>query len=352
MSDSTMTTTISIMIHHSIHDIDASDWDELSVGLPFQSHAWYGFGEKVMEDCEPIYILAYNENRLAGRASFWVVHNEPLPQYIGMWRPLLKAILNVWPLLICRSPLANTSGILILAEDESLRDAIFSKIMDSALEVGRRKKCFALILDYLPKNQSFGLTSNFSVMEVPNPGMFMKNYWEDFDDYLASGNKKDRQHYKRTAREAEKLNIKITRRLHVDLVDEALVMIRNVEKQHGAPENPWVRRMLLNMEMVNGVFLTASMNEELVGCGLLLEDNRAQMATALGLVRQAPYVYLMLVYEGIKVALERKIKILRWGSGAYEVKRRLGFEAEDNGWGAFSPVSSFARALMTRFHLN
>lgn len=347
-----MTTTISIKIHHSIHDINASDWDALSVGRPFQSHAWYGFGEKVMEDCEPVYILAYDRNRLAGRASFWVVHNEPLPQYAGMWRPLLKAILNAWPLLICRSPLANTSGILILAEDESLHNAIFSRIMDAALEAGHRKKCFAVILDYLPKNQSFDAPPDFSVMEVPNPGMFMKNCWEDFEDYLADGNKKDRQHYKRTTREAEKINIKVTRHFRVDLVDEALAMIRNVERQHGAPENPWMRGMLLNMEMVNGIFLTASINEELVGCGLLLEDNHAQMATALGLVRQVPYVYLMLVYEGVKIALERKVNVLRWGSGAYEVKRRLGFEQEDNGGFAFSPVSSFIRALVARFHWN
>jgi hypothetical protein len=99
------------------------------------------------------------------------------------------------------------------------------------------------------------------------------------------------------------------------------------------------------MEMVKGTFLTASINEKIVGCGLLVEDNNAQMASALGLSGDIPYVYLMLVYEGIKLALEHKLHLLRWGSGAYDVKQRLGFIPEDNSVSAFAPIHPFAGKL-------
>jgi len=35
-------------------------------------------------------------------------------------------------------------------------------------------------------------------------------------------------------------------------------------------------------------------------------------------------------YEGIRLAIEKKKRLLRWGSGAYDLKRRLGFELENN----------------------
>jgi hypothetical protein len=38
----------------------------------------------------------------------------------------------------------------------------------------------------------------------------------------------------------------------------------------------------------------------------------------------------MLIYESLKLAFEHQIRLLRWGSGAYEVKQRLGFQKEDN----------------------
>ena len=106
-------------------------------------------------------------------------------------------------------------------------------------------------------------------------------------------------------------------------------------------ENPWARAMLENMEMASGVFLTATIGEKLVGCGLLLEDNAAQMTSILGLADDVPYVYFMLVYESLKIAFEHNVRWLRWGSGAYDVKERLGFSRENNGWvvvGAANPL--------------
>ncbi|RJP52152.1 MAG: GNAT family N-acetyltransferase [Anaerolineaceae bacterium] len=348
MTNSDSASSISIRIADSINQIDAGEWDGLSAGRPFQSHKWYRFGEQVMADCEPIHLLVYQDEKLVGRASLWVIYNEPLPQYAGRWRVILRAVLKKYPLLICRSPLSNLSGI-VLSNSTKDRNAVLSTLIGKALEIGAQRKCSVLVLDYLPSGQYFSLPGGFSVMKVSNPGTVMQIRWTNFDEYLAAGNKKDRQHYKRTLREAEKRNIRINRKSRADNVDDAIRLIREVEIRHGAQPNPWMRPMLLNMEMVGGSLLTADIDGRLAGCGLLLEDNNVQMATALGLAPQTPYVYLMLVYEGIRMALERGTASLRWGSGAYELKRQLGFEPEDNGVVAFAPIQPLFRKTLNRF---
>jgi hypothetical protein len=81
---------------------------------------------------------------------------------------------------------------------------------------------------------------------------------------------------------------------------------------------------------------------------LLLEDETGQIATAFGREEDLPYVYLLLFYEGIRTAMEHGIKQLRWGSGAYELKRRMEFKLEDNAEIAFTPVQPFVRKLAQR----
>jgi len=82
--------------------------------------------------------------------------------------------------------------------------------------------------------------------------------------------------------------------------------------------------------MVDGTWLTASIRDRLVGCMLLLADNGAQIAALPGLTEDVPFAYFMLLYEAIQDAFEKNLTCLHWGSGAYETKRRLGFEMEYN----------------------
>jgi len=168
------------------------------------------------------------------------------------------------------------------------------------------------------------------------------------DEYMTSGNKKDRQHYKRVLREAEKLGIKIDRHLLAENIEDALALIRNVEQDHGALPNPWARQMLEHMQMVNGSLLTATIDKQLVGCGLIFEDNESQMTSVLGLAKDVPYVYFMLLYETLKMAFEHKVRTLRWGSGAYEVKQRLGFSFEDNSSLIFTAVNPHLQKVLKR----
>ena len=317
----------SIKTAFSIHKIDATLWNQLSNGKPFQSHQWYVFGEQGV-----------------ARASLWLVRNEPVPKMLGPMRRIAASVIKRWPLLICRSPLSYTTG-LILA-DQIRRPEILSEFAKAAVAAANQYRASFVIFDCLSKADTQGWPPHFSVMSSLDPGMNMENRWSSMDEYMASGRKKDRQHYKRVLREAEKLGIKVDRHTLAENIDEALPLIRSVERGHGAPPNPWARQILKHMEMVNGSFLTATIDNQLVGCGLVMEDNDSQMTGMLGLAENIPYVYFTLVYESLNLAFEHKVRSLRWGSGAYDVKQRLGFSFEDNGSLAFTAVNPSLQRIL------
>lgn len=332
---------LSVKTTSSIREIDAELWNQLSAGQPFQSYEWYIFGEQVMSDCQPIYLLAYDGDTLIARASLWLMRNEPVPKMLGRMRKAAASMFKRWPLLICRSPLSYTSGLAI--RDGGRQQDVLLEFAKMALRIAEKQQASFVIFDYLNKANIHHWPECFSKVGNIDPGTHMENRWASLDEYLKAGNKKDRQHYKRVLREAEKLGIKIDRHLTVENVDDALPLIRNVEQEHGALPNPWARQMLEHMQMVKGSFLTATIDGQLVGCGLIFEDNDAQMTSMLGLAKDVPYVYFMLVYESLKLAFERKVRLLRWGSGAYDVKQRLGFSFEDNGSLVFTAVNPFVQ---------
>lgn len=323
-----VTNSFDIQIVHSVDEVDPESWDKLSAGRPFTSHRWYRYGEAVLADCEPIYLIVHQHGQPIARATFWVTASEPLPIQSSILRNGLQSVLKRWPLMICRSPLSSLSGLVL--PDPSLCKLVQTMISTEANKLLRYKKCSFLIFDYLPKEQCMGWPKQLISTSVSDPGTVMELEWPDFASYLDAGNKKDRQHYKRTLREAEKLGIQIARYSQVNFIDEALALIRSVERHFGSPENPWAKAMLENLEMVGGIFLAASIGNQLVGCGLILQDNRAQMNALLGLAQDIPYVYFRLVYESLKTAFDHHIQLIRLGSGAYEVKQQLRFSLEDN----------------------
>jgi predicted N-acyltransferase len=335
---------LSVKTASSIVEIDAQLWNQLSAGKPFQSYEWYVFGEQVMSDCQPIYLLAYDGDTLMARASLWLMRNEPVPKMLGRLRKAAAAIFKRWPLLICRSPLSYTTGLAF--RDDSRQPDILSVFAKAALHTAKKQQASFVIFDYLSKANIHDWPACFLAVADIEPGTKMENCWMSMDEYLASGNKKDRQHYKRVVREAEKLGITIHRHSSAENIDDALSLIRNVEEDHGALPNPWARQMLKYMQMIKSSFLTATIDKQLVGCGLIFEDDDVQMTSMLGLAKDVPYVYFMLVYESLKMAFERKVRLMRWGSGAYEVKQRLGFSLEDNGSLVFAAVNPFLQKAL------
>ena len=340
-------TDINIKTASSIHEIDSAAWDRLSQGLPFQSHRWYAFGERVMADCPPTYLLIYQRGELIARASFWLVHNEPLPDLSPAQRTIVMALFKRWPLFICRSPLANSSGLIL--PSSPVRNDILSVLTQAAITEAGSKGASVVVFDYLQEEETQRWPSAFRVAQVSDPGTIMQNRWETLEQFLADGTKKDRQHYKRILRETEKLGVCLNKYKRVPDIEAALAIIHNVDLQHRNAPNPWMRNLLAHMDEIDGTWFEARVDERPVGCGLVLEDSAAQMTTALGLMEDVPYVYFLLIYASLEAAFKKKVCLLRWGSGAYEVKQRLGFTKTKDNFVMFAGTNPIARTLVQIF---
>jgi Acetyltransferase (GNAT) domain len=325
-----MTDKFEILIAFGVDEVGVDAWDALSAGRPFQSARWYRFGERVMAGCQPVYIVLSLDHQPVARGTFWLVRSEPLP-VSPVIRSLLAPTFRRWPLLICRSPLSNTSGLIL--PKTPWRENALRLIAETAFIELRRLGGSFLLFDYLDPEQVkwAGWPVHSRPMIIAGPGTRLTLGPGGFKAYLGS-NKKFRinQHFRRSRQAAADLGIQVRRLAAFDGSVNALELIRNVERRHESTPNPWAAGMLTHMEMVESTWLTASIGNRLVGCMLVMADNRVQLATLPGLTEDVPFAYFMLLYEAIQDAFEKNLTSLHWGSGAYETKRRLGFELEYN----------------------
>jgi len=321
-------TKLTLKRYNSIHEIDPDVWNRVAAGRGFQSHNWYQFGEKAMAECSPTYLMVWNGDTPVASTALFRIHNEPLPLPEAA-RRFMASILKRKPLLVCRSPLADTSALLL--PGEPLRDEALSVLALAAQDEFKKQKCSFLLFDYLLTEQVNyrGWPEGYEPITISEPGTYMPIEWESFEQYLEMGNKKDRQHYKKSLREAEENGITLVKHKTVPNVDKALELITNVSIWHGSAPNPWMRGLLENFSMIDGTWLEIYKEGKLAGCGAVVRDNQFQLATGLGLEDDVPGGYFLLLYSALQEAFEHNIRLVRFGTGAYDVKRRLGFHLED-----------------------
>lgn len=317
-----------VKAYKSIHEIAPEVWDGIVAGRGFQSHKWYAFGERAMAECPPTYLIAWDGDTAIASVALFKVHNEPLP-LPKVAREFMASVLKRRPLLVCRSPLADTSAMLLPGEPH--RDEALVALAQAALEEFKKQRCSFLVFDYLLTEQLKypAWPAGFDPITVSEPGTYMPLEWESFEAYLDSGNKKDRQHYKKSLREAEENRLVLTRHKSVPNIDAALTLIENVSIWHGSAPNPWTRGLLENFSIVDGTWLEVHRDDKLVGCGAVLRDNNFQITSSLGLEDDVPGGYFLLLYAALQEAFEHNVRLVRFGSGAYDVKRRLGLHLED-----------------------
>jgi hypothetical protein len=319
---------LNIKVYNSIQEISPEVWDGIASGRGFQSHRWYSFGERAMADCKVTYLIASEGEKAVAGAALFKIHNEPLP-LPNVARQFMASILKQRPLLICRSPLADTSALLL--PGEPMRDEALTALTKAAQEQFKKQRCSFLVFDFLLTEQLKypGWTAGLEPFTLSEPGTYMPIEWENFEAYLESGNEKDRQHYKNSIKEAEENGLVLSKHTSVSDIDTALRLIRNVSIWHGSASNPWMRGFLENFSMIDGTWLELHKDGELVGCGAVVRDNKFQLASTLGLEDDVPEGYFYLLYAALQEAFEHKVRLVRFGTGAYDVKRRLGFHLED-----------------------
>ena len=319
------------IISKGISEIGEVPWNALAAGRPFQRYAWYRFGETVMgTDSYPTYVLLKQDGQLCSGASFWRVPNEPIPFEGRIIYRALESFLRRWPLIICRSPFSGTPGLII--PPESSREDSLKEITRLGRRLRREEKASLLIFDSLDAKTARTWPGAISY-SYEIPGMILNTKANSFDEYIASLPNKEGRNIRHDLRRIEDQGISVTR--HRTLSDEdcsaAERLYHMVEKRKGPERSPWVSPMLANIQLVNGTWLAAhNAAGELVGCVTEFEDNGMQMLTHLGLSETTQYVYFALLYESIRLGMERRLHSYYWGAGTYAVKKRLGFVPIEN----------------------
>ena len=333
-----------VKVYKSIKEINPEVWDKVASTRGFQSHRWYTFGEQVMADCPPTYLIAWDDEDPIAGAALFKIKNEPLP-LPKIARQFMSSILERRPLLVCRSPLADTSALLL--PGEPLRDNVLPVLAGAAQEEFQKQRCSFLVFDFLLTEQLNynSWPAGYERITVSEPGTYMPIIWEGFEEYLEEGKKEDHQHYKQIIKQAGENGLVLSKHKTVSDVDTAMKMINDVSVWHGSAPNPWTRNMLENFSMVDGTWLEIHKDQKLVGCGAVLRDNKFQIATALGLEDDVPGGYSLLLYSALQEAFEHKVRLVRFGTGSYDVKRRMGFHLEDTNHAMISMASTMARAM-------
>ena len=331
----------------SVQEIDPAAWDHLAAGRPFASHRWYWFGETVLSGDSPVYVILSYHGEPVARATFWLTSQEPLPVASGLMRSVLYAAIRRWPLFLCRSPFASTTGLIL--PDSPLRDPALNTLTAITRDLSRQHRVSFTVFDYLD-HEAKGLHWPNAFMRVDglDPGTRLDITWADFESYVGDLRKSVRKDYRRHCNRAADLGIEITYHDHVDDVEIALALIQNVEQHHGSSPNPYARHMLENAGMVDGTWITATIEDRMVGCGLLLGDGSTRFLALLGLDYEVRYAYFQLVYAAIQRAIELGTTVLRGGGGAYDLKSRLGFEPERDNHLMFSVTNPMLRWLARR----
>jgi len=319
-----------VQIEHSVQATDQVAWDYLAGEHPFASYRWYCWGETVLAEQRPIYVILHHGGAPVARATLWLKKQEPLPIRSPLARRLMNTLLRHRPLLMCESPLALTTGLIL--PDPPLQEQALQTLAQVALEQAQRHRASFLAFPYLERHQAqqAGWPAAFGSTGFSDPGTRLNITWSSFDDYVKSLDKKVRKHYRRTNRRAAERGIVVNRHEQVTRLDEALTLIDNVYRRHASPPNPIIKRVLEHADMVASTWLTAEIGDQLVGCELMLGDGDTRFLAALGLDYGVKYVYFKLGYQDIRCAIEQGVQVLRGGGSAYELKTSWGFELENN----------------------
>jgi predicted N-acyltransferase len=335
---------LEVQIVHSVEAVEPAAWDRLAGGRPFHSHRWYRFGERALAEDEPVYVLVTCQGEPVARATFWLTAQPALPVPSRALRQVLQAIFRRRPLLMCRSPLADVSGLIL--PDGPPRADVLDLILQAAGEWARRQRVSFIVFDYLTEAEARepDWPAGAARAAIPDPGTHLQLGWPDFEAFLGGLGQSARRHYRQHARRAAEQGVAVRVYPAVPDLTEALALIGNVERRFDSAF-PWARRALENMSMVNADWIAAEAGGRVAASGLLLRDGAAALVTLVGRDYQVPYAYFQMYYAAIERAVRAGAGGLRGGSGAYEFKQRLGFELLTNNHVRYVPANRALGAL-------
>lgn len=220
---------INVTVHDSIHEIDASDWDEIvGAGRHLQTHAWLAILENDgLVDCPPKYFVCRRENgQIVAHLAAYMIETSLLVFSKGVLNSLVEAIRKVWPkfllprILECGSPAGIGNPLCVR---EGVRSGEIIEPLCLSLEaVAEKAKIRIIVLrDFLESEaQALSDVEKRGFGRVPNlPTMEIAVRWKTFDEYLSAMRHSPRKKLRRHLRDAAASEL--TTRLRSQFADSA-----------------------------------------------------------------------------------------------------------------------------------
>jgi predicted N-acyltransferase len=316
-----------------IDEIPEETWNTLTQGHGFASHRWQRYGEAVMLNNDVRYVVVSQDEVPIAAAIFCVIREEDLPIASPLVKRMVAWLIRRRPLLACRAPYASYPGFIV-PEDERKASAM-EAIIQGGEQIAKEFKCCAIAYDYLLPIPAIDWPNDYTKFSAFDPGTSMDIVWATHDEYLQSLGKKRRQDYKKYQAMKEELGLTISLHDRVPDVQEALPLFDNLFDKYGLADRSRMRAQLQNVELVDRDWIEARQEGKLVGCILVLGDERAANVRHVGRTYEIENLYFLLVDEAIRRSIEKGVKHLRAGSKVYGAKQRRGFMIEEGGHTVF-----------------
>lgn len=181
------------------------------------------------------------------------------------------------------------------------------------------------------KNNSFHI---FNVQ--PSMELTIQPEWKTFEDYLAAFSSK----YRVRAKSALKKGVRLTQReFTADDIsahyEKIMQLYTNVEEKADFQLVTISKTYFYDLKIAlenNFVFKAFFLEDELVAFATLLHGNDSLEANFVGInydYNLENCIYQNILYDDVKIAIERKVKVLYFGRTALEIKSTLGAEPLD-----------------------
>ncbi len=342
--------------YEGIHTVDPAVWNQLTHGYPFAGWHWCQFGETSMEQ-PGCYLIAFEGEKPAGGAIFWVMHKETIPTTNRPLRWMLRQYLKWRPLIACRTSVTTDHKGFFLPDDPDQRAAVLTEIRRMGSDIARQHHGSFVLADYIFADETDHDWGDFlKFKDYMNIGTRMAVEWDTFEGYmdaLKAANKKAHKNVRHNLRYAQEEGIECRFQHEHPPIDDVIRLIDIKMARYKAPyDRDWERQIIRASAALpesNAIWVMAMLRDKMVGCEMLLYDdmNHVCKPVLYGRDYDADFVYFYMCYEDIRYAIEvMRARTIIYDTEAYEFKRRIGFVDDPRNNLVLRPNSRLERAVI------
>lgn len=324
-----------IQIVPSIHKVEASEWDALTDGNPFQRHAFFAALED--NDClgeesgwRPHYLCFYEEGALVGCMSAFV-KTHSMGEYVydfGWARSAQSYGIPYYPKLVIGAPFSPVAGQRVHARTDEYRRAM----LDAVPAIAKKLGCVGAHILFPPQEEAALAREYGASVRHAFQFQWRNDDYTSFDDYLSKLRSRRRKEVRRERRSVAAQGIEvralegadIPKSYYRKIFELYIATVRQYSWGQVYLTEGFFRQVLETMT-AQVVFFGAYRGETLIAGAFCLRDDTTLFGRYWGSFEEAPHLHFETsLYAPIEWAIREGIRCIEPGAGG-EHKLSRGF---------------------------